>query len=224
MPVTTRAGASSARRSTRPRSEIRLRLLERTERPVDAAWWREHLAAAARPPERHRCHRLPPGPWRGRRPPLAGGGPLRPLARGPDPLGRTRDDAGDRSWPRCSRSCARRASCSATTPRCGGARASRPEPRARARNRAARDRGARGRRSLSRGALGGTENRRLPRSAAQSRCSPASCARRAGERSTASPTTAPSRCTWPARRERPGARREPRGARRAARPTPRSTV
>jgi 23S rRNA (cytosine1962-C5)-methyltransferase len=29
-----------------PRSEIRLRLLERTERPVDAAWWRERLAAA----------------------------------------------------------------------------------------------------------------------------------------------------------------------------------
>jgi 23S rRNA (cytosine1962-C5)-methyltransferase len=30
-----------------PASEIRLRLLERTDRPVDAAWWREHLAAAA---------------------------------------------------------------------------------------------------------------------------------------------------------------------------------
>jgi 23S rRNA (cytosine1962-C5)-methyltransferase len=30
-----------------PRSEIRLRLLERTDRPVDGAWWREHLAAAA---------------------------------------------------------------------------------------------------------------------------------------------------------------------------------
>jgi 23S rRNA (cytosine1962-C5)-methyltransferase len=29
-----------------PRSEIRLRLLERTERPVDAGWWRERLAAA----------------------------------------------------------------------------------------------------------------------------------------------------------------------------------
>ncbi|MBA2626837.1 MAG: class I SAM-dependent rRNA methyltransferase [Gemmatimonadales bacterium] len=29
-----------------PRSEIRLRLLERTERPVDAAWWRERLAAS----------------------------------------------------------------------------------------------------------------------------------------------------------------------------------
>jgi 23S rRNA (cytosine1962-C5)-methyltransferase len=29
-----------------PRSEIRLRLLERKDRPVDAAWWREHLAAA----------------------------------------------------------------------------------------------------------------------------------------------------------------------------------
>jgi 23S rRNA (cytosine1962-C5)-methyltransferase len=29
-----------------PRSEIRLRLLERTERPVDRAWWREKLAAA----------------------------------------------------------------------------------------------------------------------------------------------------------------------------------
>jgi 23S rRNA (cytosine1962-C5)-methyltransferase len=27
-----------------PRSEIRLRLLERTERAVDAAWWREHLS------------------------------------------------------------------------------------------------------------------------------------------------------------------------------------
>ena len=30
-----------------PSSEIRLRLLERTDRAVDAAWWREHLAAAA---------------------------------------------------------------------------------------------------------------------------------------------------------------------------------
>jgi 23S rRNA (cytosine1962-C5)-methyltransferase len=29
-----------------PRSEIRLRLLERTERPVDAGWWHERLAAA----------------------------------------------------------------------------------------------------------------------------------------------------------------------------------
>lgn len=29
-----------------PRSEIRLRLLERSERPVDAGWWRERLAAA----------------------------------------------------------------------------------------------------------------------------------------------------------------------------------
>jgi len=30
-----------------PRSEIRLRLLERTDRPIDQAWWREHLAASA---------------------------------------------------------------------------------------------------------------------------------------------------------------------------------
>ncbi len=30
-----------------PRSEIRLRLLERTERPVDRGWWRERIAAAA---------------------------------------------------------------------------------------------------------------------------------------------------------------------------------
>jgi 23S rRNA (cytosine1962-C5)-methyltransferase len=30
-----------------PASEIRLRLLERTDRPVDAAWWRERLAAIA---------------------------------------------------------------------------------------------------------------------------------------------------------------------------------
>jgi 23S rRNA (cytosine1962-C5)-methyltransferase len=29
-----------------PRSEIRLRLLERTDRPVDRAWWRERIAAA----------------------------------------------------------------------------------------------------------------------------------------------------------------------------------
>ena len=29
-----------------PRSEIRLRLLERTDRPVDAVWWHERLAAA----------------------------------------------------------------------------------------------------------------------------------------------------------------------------------
>jgi 23S rRNA (cytosine1962-C5)-methyltransferase len=27
-----------------PRSEIRLRLLERTEQPIDSAWWRERLA------------------------------------------------------------------------------------------------------------------------------------------------------------------------------------
>lgn len=31
-----------------PRSEIRLRLLERSDRQVDAAWWTEHLSAAAR--------------------------------------------------------------------------------------------------------------------------------------------------------------------------------
>ena len=30
-----------------PRSEIRLRLLERTDRPVNTGWWTEHLAAAA---------------------------------------------------------------------------------------------------------------------------------------------------------------------------------
>src|SRR5262249_18042886 len=30
-----------------PASEIRLRLLERTDRPIDAAWWREHLASSA---------------------------------------------------------------------------------------------------------------------------------------------------------------------------------
>jgi 23S rRNA (cytosine1962-C5)-methyltransferase len=30
-----------------PASEIRLRLLERSDRPVDAAWWRERLAASA---------------------------------------------------------------------------------------------------------------------------------------------------------------------------------
>jgi 23S rRNA (cytosine1962-C5)-methyltransferase len=29
-----------------PRSEIRLRLLERSDRPVDAAWWRDRIAAA----------------------------------------------------------------------------------------------------------------------------------------------------------------------------------
>jgi 23S rRNA (cytosine1962-C5)-methyltransferase len=29
-----------------PRSEIRLRLLERKERPVDQAWWRDHITAA----------------------------------------------------------------------------------------------------------------------------------------------------------------------------------
>src|SRR5919206_3922142 len=30
-----------------PRSEIRLRLLERSDRPVDAAWWCERLEASA---------------------------------------------------------------------------------------------------------------------------------------------------------------------------------
>ena len=43
----TRAAGSSARRLLSPASEIRLRLLERSDRPVDAAWWRERLEAAA---------------------------------------------------------------------------------------------------------------------------------------------------------------------------------
>ena len=30
-----------------PRSEIRLRLLERSDRPIDAGWWRERLTASA---------------------------------------------------------------------------------------------------------------------------------------------------------------------------------
>jgi 23S rRNA (cytosine1962-C5)-methyltransferase len=30
-----------------PTSEIRLRLLERTDRPIDSAWWREHLSGCA---------------------------------------------------------------------------------------------------------------------------------------------------------------------------------
>ncbi len=42
---TIRATSSSDRRIFSPRSEIQLRLLERTERTVDAIWWRERLAS-----------------------------------------------------------------------------------------------------------------------------------------------------------------------------------
>jgi 23S rRNA (cytosine1962-C5)-methyltransferase len=42
-----------------PSSEIRLRLLERTDRPVDAAWWRERLAASA-----ERRHGIDATAWR----------------------------------------------------------------------------------------------------------------------------------------------------------------
>ena len=55
------AGDSSGRRSSRPVSEIRLRLLERTERPVDAAWWRERLAARGR--AARRASTPPPVAW-----------------------------------------------------------------------------------------------------------------------------------------------------------------
>ena len=46
LPVTDPRGRFLGQALASPKSEIRLRLLERTERPVDAAWWREQLRAA----------------------------------------------------------------------------------------------------------------------------------------------------------------------------------
>ncbi|HEX5634342.1 MAG TPA: class I SAM-dependent rRNA methyltransferase [Gemmatimonadales bacterium] len=46
VPVTDPRGKFVGQALYSPRSEIRLRLLERTDRPVDAAWWRDRLAAA----------------------------------------------------------------------------------------------------------------------------------------------------------------------------------
>ena len=47
VPVTDPAGRFLGQALCSPRSEIRLRLLERTERRIDRAWWRERLAGAA---------------------------------------------------------------------------------------------------------------------------------------------------------------------------------
>ncbi len=46
MPVEDPRGRFIGQALLSPRSEIRLRLLERTDRPVDASWWHERLAAA----------------------------------------------------------------------------------------------------------------------------------------------------------------------------------
>jgi 23S rRNA (cytosine1962-C5)-methyltransferase len=47
VPVHDPRGRFIGRALHSPASEIRLRLLERTDRPVDSAWWREHLQASA---------------------------------------------------------------------------------------------------------------------------------------------------------------------------------
>ncbi len=46
VPVTDPRGRFLGQALASPRSEIRLRLLERTEVPIDRAWWRAHLTAA----------------------------------------------------------------------------------------------------------------------------------------------------------------------------------
>ena len=46
LPVTDRRGRFLGQALYSPRSEIRLRLLEPADRPIDAAWWRERLARA----------------------------------------------------------------------------------------------------------------------------------------------------------------------------------
>jgi 23S rRNA (cytosine1962-C5)-methyltransferase len=46
VPVTDPRGRFLGQALASPRSEIRLRLLERTEAPIDRGWWRAHLAAA----------------------------------------------------------------------------------------------------------------------------------------------------------------------------------
>ena len=87
------AAASSGRRSTPPPPRSGSGCSSAPTAPVDAAWWRERLAASAAPPRGHRRHRLSAGARRGRRPSFAGRRPVRPLAGGPDPLGRPRDHA-----------------------------------------------------------------------------------------------------------------------------------
>ena len=113
-----------------PRSEIRLRLLERTDRPVDAAWWRERLAAAARRRDGidATAYRVVHGEGDGAS--LARGGPIRPLGRRAAPLRRAGDDARSRSstrWPTCS---GPRGSCSGTTSPSAGGRDCRTRSRA----------------------------------------------------------------------------------------------
>ena len=46
VPVTDPRGRFLGQALASPRSEIRLRLLERTDAPIDGAWWRARLAAA----------------------------------------------------------------------------------------------------------------------------------------------------------------------------------
>ena len=46
VPVTDARGRFLGQALHSPRSEIRLRLLERTDRPIDATWWRERIGAA----------------------------------------------------------------------------------------------------------------------------------------------------------------------------------
>ena len=101
-----------------------------------ARWMPRGGASGSRRPrrarDRHRRDRLPAGARRRRRPPFPGGGSLRPLARGADPLRRPGDDAASRSSTRLLASCSSpRASCSATTSPPAGASGSRPRSRSR---------------------------------------------------------------------------------------------
>jgi 23S rRNA (cytosine1962-C5)-methyltransferase len=59
VPVTDRRGRFLGQALYSPRSEIRLRLLTRGQEPVDAAWWAERIAAAAR-----RRDGIPATAWR----------------------------------------------------------------------------------------------------------------------------------------------------------------
>ena len=52
VPVKDQRGRFIGQALYSPRSEIRLRLLERSDRPIDAGWWRERLTASAA--QRHR--------------------------------------------------------------------------------------------------------------------------------------------------------------------------
>ena len=195
-----------------PRSEIRLRLLERREIPVDGAWWQERLTAALA-----RREGIDANAWRL----VHGEGDGLPslvvdrydrwivVA---DPVRRARDDAGRHrrgAGGRCSRP---RASCSATTWESGNRRGwprkscwcTGPSPN---RSRCERAPFATWRRR-------GTGRRPAPSStSANTGCSPRGWRALAALRSTVLPTTDRSRCTW--RREPDASSRWTRAARRS---------